>query len=352
MLTSTRNAIVDWIESEERLLAISKQWDQLAEEQELPFARHAWFVAWWRAFGGDLRICTAWEGDELVAVFPLVRRGRRHEAMANVHSPVFRPFASNEHALRLVVERAVAAGDLAVTGLPADDPALTFLVEASRRAGRLTLVQPDRSPPFVTTRGEFGDYLATLPRKQRRDLERRRRKLDAEHDPVFSIDTPLDELEHCLALESAGWKGKRGTAIENAAETREFYTDLAPAFDERFRLATISVGGEVIAFDYVLVDGNRWWVLKGGYDERFRNYAPGLLLTLAQIAHCFEQGLDSLELAGDAAEWKAKFASGEHRLVAVGSYRRRSAPSYAYRRFLRPRLRRAYRRLFPATDRG
>jgi CelD/BcsL family acetyltransferase involved in cellulose biosynthesis len=88
-------------------------------------------------------------------------------------------------------------------------------------------------------------------------------------------------------------------------------------------------------------------VLKGGYDEAFRRYAPGLMLTLAEIERAQELGLEAVELLGDQADWKAKFANDERAHWLVHSYRRRPVPlaRYAYRRAVRPPLRRAYRRV-------
>jgi CelD/BcsL family acetyltransferase involved in cellulose biosynthesis len=103
----------------------------------------------------------------------------------------------------------------------------------------------------------------------------------------------------------------------------------------------------MIAFDLCLVDKGRLWILKGGFDEAFRRYAPGLLLTLAGIERAQELGLEAVELLGDQAGWKAKFANDERAHWLVHSYRRRPVPlaRYAYRRGVRPPLPRGYRRV-------
>ena len=73
-----------------------------------PFSLHAWYSAWWDGYGADRswRVCTVWDGSELVGVLPLCRRDGRLEAMANEESCVVRPLARDTEALRLLADAA------------------------------------------------------------------------------------------------------------------------------------------------------------------------------------------------------------------------------------------------------
>src|SRR5207247_6681367 len=68
---------IEWIDQAERFAELSEPWDRLAAKQRAPFGRHAWFQAWWNAFGteGKLSICAVWRGQRLAAVLPLLRSG-------------------------------------------------------------------------------------------------------------------------------------------------------------------------------------------------------------------------------------------------------------------------------------
>jgi CelD/BcsL family acetyltransferase involved in cellulose biosynthesis len=269
--------------------------------------------------------------------------------MKNVHSPVYRPFARDAETLRELVEATLeaAGGFMLVAHLPDDDPAIPMLVDAARRRGRITLVERQHVSPIVRLDG------FTLERKTRKELARLRRRLEDEHEVAFSVVEPpaelFGQLREGFELEASGWKGEQHTAILHSAETRAFYHCVADwsAASGRLRLSSISVGGRMIAFDLCLVDHDRLWILKGGFDEAFRRYAPGLLLTLAEIERAQELGLEAVELLGDQAGWKAKFANDERPHWLVHSYRRRPVPlaRFAYRRAVRPPLRRAYRRV-------
>ena len=102
--------------------------------------------------------------------------------------------------------------------------------------------------------------------------------------------------------------------------------------------------GHWAAFDLCLLYDDRLYLLKTGYDERFRRLAPGLVMRLSTIERCFELGLEAHELLGDDTEWKRKFATAERRHVGFHAYERGLAGSvsYTYRATARPLLKRAY----------
>jgi CelD/BcsL family acetyltransferase involved in cellulose biosynthesis len=84
-----------------------------------------------------------------------------------------------------------------------------------------------------------------------------------------------------------------------------------------------------------------------------RAYAPGLVLTLAEIEAACGLGLDRVELLGDATPWKLKFTSEVREQRYVHVHRRRPVPlaRHAWHAALRPRMRTAYHRLLPGRAR-
>lgn len=348
---------LDWIDSPDAFAALAEQWDALADAERLPFLRHGWFAAWWDGFGaGRLRMPAAFRDGRLAAVFPLWRRGRRLLPLANEHSPSFRPFGERD-ALRLVIEAAVrAAPDLLLPAVAVDCEAHGLFLGVARERRRLVLARPHQRSPWVDTSGELDAYRAGLDRDTRKELERLRRKTEREHDAVIAVaERPVDvagALQHALALEAAGWKGARGSAIAADSAAVRFYTGLAERFaaEGKLVLSTTLLDGTLAAFDLGLVEYDRLWILKGSYLERHRRLAPGLVLTYAQIEWAFARGLRSVELLGDATPWKLKFAARTREHEYVGSYRPTPLPVVrrAYRASARERLRRVYRVVRPA----
>lgn len=343
---------IEWLETPEALAATAEAWEALAEREALPFVRHAWFRIWWEAFGAGrtLAVATAWDGTRLSGVFPLAREGARLTALANDHSPIFRPFGSLE-GIEAVAGAALAAATLlTVPALDEEHDSLRILRDSAGAAGRLVVAQTLQRQPVVPLDGTWDSYRTRRDRKFWKDIERRRRKLEADLRPeLLALAEPVD-LDRQLTLgfraEASGWKAVRGSAIATDPAAERFYRGIAGSFGERFRVSALATGDVYLAFDYCIVDGGRVWILKGGFDERFRSYAPGLVLTVAQIERAYELGCDAVELLGESVPWKLRFADDSRSVAFLGAYARRPWPlaQYAYRR-TRPALRALYRRL-------
>ena len=340
----------------ERFAELAAEWESLASKPARPFDTYPWYAAWWRAFGGGaaLEVAAAWSGDRLVAVFPLLRRGRRLAAMANVHTPVYRPFAADDEALRAVVNGVLESGPsaLELPALAVDGEETSELRRGAGAAGLLTTVERQHVSPIVDTRGSFEDWREGSKHRWHAPLERLRRKMLREHEASFStVESPQDldaELRAGFEVEASGWKGRAGTAIVASPETETFYRELAERFHDRgeLRLSRIVLDGRVVAFDMCLLSGDRLYLLKTGFDESFRKLAPGLVMRLATIERCFELGLVAHELLGDDTEWKRKFSTGERAHERLNAYSRRplALARYEYRARVRPFLKRLARR--------
>jgi CelD/BcsL family acetyltransferase involved in cellulose biosynthesis len=347
---------VEWITDRARFDELAEEWDRLADAaRRPPFSRHAWFESWLDAFGPvDLRMCVLWRADAMAAAVPLraMRSGAR--TIANVHTPSLRPLGVDSGAITDVYrEAAEQFSELVIEPLPEEFVETHSLVEAAHELGLWTVVEPQHTSPFVETDGDFGEWRAGSKPHWGAPLERFRRKAArerrAELDLVFSPKDLDSELDECLVVEASGWKGEHKTAILSRSETRAFYQSVAAAFHERgeLRLSTLRLDGKLAAFDLCLLHRRRLYLLKTGYDESFRKLAPGLVLQLSVIERCFETEVEAFELLGGDTEWKRKFSTDEREHVALRSFRKRPAPAvrYAYRRALRPGLRRAYRKV-------
>jgi CelD/BcsL family acetyltransferase involved in cellulose biosynthesis len=353
---------IDWIEDDPSFRALAADWDALAaaEASPTPFDLHCWYVADWDAFHRDRdrpAICTVRRDGRLVGLFPLLRRGRRLVALANVHSCAFRPLAADAEAAEALLKEVMArrSAGLQLVGVPVEDGWPERLDRAAVAASRIALTEESYSSPYIDTEGEFAEWREANKKRWKAPLEKKRRKMDRDHEAEFAIVVaPADldaELEDGLRVEASGWKGENGTAILSKPETAAFYRAVARDFHARgeLRFSRIALDGETIAFDFGLLHGGRLYSLKVGYDERFRSLAPALVMRLSMIESCFELRLRTHELLGDDAPWKSQFSSGARHHVGFFSYSRGlgGGARFAYRSKLRPLLQRSYRRVRP-----
>jgi CelD/BcsL family acetyltransferase involved in cellulose biosynthesis len=310
-----------------------------------------------------MQMCLAWEGERLQAALPLMAHQRASlTAMANVHTPVFRPVGRSKAAIRAVVDAALGSrpGSVELPALPVGDPSLPILRAAADASGRRHVISLQHVSPIVSTEGSYDAWRALTRPRWSAPLERFRRKMARDHRAELSIVEPpadLDaELARGFAVEASGWKAEEGTAILSDERTIAFYREIAHSFAARgeLRLSRVVLDDHWAAFDLCLLHRNRLYLLKTGYDERFRRLAPGLVMRLSIIERCFELGLAAHELLGDEAEWKRKFATGVRAHVGFHAYGRGLTGSvrYTYRATARPLLKRAYAGLSRSTRLG
>jgi len=148
----------------------------------------AWWVAWWRAFGGDrAAVLTARRGGALVGGLPVLRAGRRLTAMVNDHTPLFRPVAADDEVLGTLVRAALRAAPLGLrlASVPQEDPVVALARSVAVRRARVAHVAPT-----VETTDPFAEWRADSKKRWGASLERFRRKMAREHDMRVVVNEP------------------------------------------------------------------------------------------------------------------------------------------------------------------
>ena len=154
--------------------------------------------------------------------------------------------------------RGLARVDIAM--IDAGDPLRDALHAAASDAGRAAIDRQVAIQPYVTLKDDSEAYTAGLPRKQRKEIGRRRR-LEAEGELTVHFEDGSERLDELLregfAIEGSGWKAERGSAIASQPETHAFYTDVARWAAARgwLRLAFLRLDGRALAFDLCIEFG-------------------------------------------------------------------------------------------------
>jgi CelD/BcsL family acetyltransferase involved in cellulose biosynthesis len=295
--------------------ALSDAWDALADRLAVPpFMRPGWILAWSRAFaGGKLSAVTAMREKQLVGLLPFIERRGVLTAPANWHTPVF-GFLATDRDVGAALARGLVSGARVradICFLDQADPNVAEFRTAAERARHPAVVRTVMRSPYVTLAdGDWEAYRASLDRKARKDIERRRRRLGEQGSISLDFGNGQADFERLLQegfeLEGSGWKQERGSGITSDPKTHLFYTEIARWASARgwLLLAFLRLDGMPIAFDLCLESSGVTYVLKGGFDPAFRRFAPGMLLTYESLRRGFEQGRSSYELLGSDDPYK------------------------------------------------
>lgn len=353
--TSDRPTQITVAFGERGLAAWAGRWDGLADDVAAPpWWRPAWVTAWTSAFGGEgLELIVATRGDSLVGIVPVLRDGRELRSTTNYHTPSFGLLARDEPARRALADALVANAParLSVAFLPAGEESLRTLTVAARDHGRRTVTRALERCPYVLPDGDFDGYLAGRRGKMTRELRRRERRLKENGRLTFDVHDGrehLDELlEEGLAVEAAGWKGQRGTAIASSAATQSFYADIARSLTERgaLRLAFLRLDGRAFAFDFAIEEGGVHSLLKTGYDPEFRAFGPGMLLRARMLERAFELGIRRYDFLGRDDPWKQEWMTHSEEQMLFQSFRGPTGlVDWSLQRYARPAAKRLLKR--------
>jgi CelD/BcsL family acetyltransferase involved in cellulose biosynthesis len=285
--------------------ALADEWRALFDALERPSYAQLW--EWHRSYLETLapdpeavRYCALHDGEGLVAILPLAFA---EESIMGLRVQVA-SLPQHDH-LRLgdilVHPRALPGFDLARTlaavrrriRRPWDITRLGPTTEDSAATAAVGAVGPTvlrlTEPLGVSDALEAGPYEALqdrLSKNFRAALRKARNKL-ARLENVSAVwaRTP-EEVEAAYArfveVEASGWKGQAGagTAIGLDPEMCGFFGDLSRrlAASGHGRINLLLHGDKVMAGQFGIVAGERYFLLKIGYDETYRGEAPGNLL--------------------------------------------------------------------------
>jgi hypothetical protein len=257
--------------------------------------------------GGPVNVALVWserssDGTRvLLGAFPYqARRGYLGLPMkvwsiwTHIHSFLATPLARAGHE-RAAIRRFLAFADqsgAAMVRFP--------LFEAAGAFGpALADVLAERALPFVETgRHERaflkcdldGDsYLAAHMRKKKRKEYNRQWNRLAETGALHFEANDGGHLDAWLKrffwLERSGWKGKRGTALAERPNERDFFETMCrdARAAGKFHAAQIVLDGKPLAMLASFVSGGGAYSFKIAYDEAYARFSPGALLMMKVI---------------------------------------------------------------------
>jgi CelD/BcsL family acetyltransferase involved in cellulose biosynthesis len=297
---------------------LEPHWRDLAERaaEPNPFAESAFLISATRRVAprGLTALCV-WRAPDRgrVDALAILRRARAPFGIPDVWLSELAPLA----ALLIDDERAVASLE-AITGwLARERPAIVALglpnldingklAQALRTVSAkhaLHLAASNVRRRAALDCGPGANFAASLEAKRRKEWRRLKRRLEDRGKLEFAWSRELTAIEDFLALEAAGWKGARGTALladENrAAFAREMLHEFAA--QDRLQIARICLDGRAIAAGAVLRSGSRAYYWKTAFDEAYGDFSPGVQLTLSMSGDLeADGGLSLVDSCADA----------------------------------------------------
>lgn len=141
--------------------------------------------------------------------------------------------------------------------------------------------------PLLESDLEGDDYLKrALSNHHFKEFRRLKRRLGERGKLEYHVDRQPEEIrrgmEAFLALEAAGWKGRKRTAMASDRYRSAFAREAVYRLAERdlCRVHSLTLDGRVIACLIVFVEAGMAYTWKTAYDEELAAFSPGTLLMM------------------------------------------------------------------------
>lgn len=212
-----------------------------------------------------------WRHDYSFYDAPLLKKGREIDAVnallaaANAH-------ASGPNFLRL-------------RSIDAEGSVARALFECARNVRRAAYIAEKRPRAMIRGGFEASTYIAqNINAKRRKEYGRLRNRLADRGGATFRPLTDAQDVdrwcEDFLALEAAGWKGEKGTALNDVVGGAEYFRTIVRAAFQRGALRFFRLDGRDATLAMILnfVEGGEGYGFKICYNEDYARFSPGVLL--------------------------------------------------------------------------
>ncbi len=135
---------------------------------------------------------------------------------------------------------------------------------------------------------------------EQRKLARRGRRLAAELGGDLTVVNRTNDpaaWDAFLAMENAGWKADRGTAMGSTQSDAAFFRRMCAGMSAigGLELVSLEAGGRSVAMECHLVDGSALWSFKIAHDPAYGWFSPGTQLKYRVIQSFHDASIDQAD---------------------------------------------------------
>lgn len=223
--------------------------------------------------------------------------GRRFSVWAHSYAPLGLPLIDRD-ATRSVGDalirhmRTSGRGLFTLPHMPLASATAGVLRDAAERRGMWTAAESSMRPVLHPREGGgIAAFDEMVSQRRRRELDRQLRRLCEAGAVSFMSARTASEIEMAfnafVALESSGWKGRRGTAMARNRRVHEFARIAVMQLAQTGHAAidVLRVGDKPIAALIRLDQGNLSIPWKIAFDEEFAAFSPGKQLICDETRH-------------------------------------------------------------------
>jgi len=319
---------VQLITDYQKFLELEQQWNSVIDrsDENIFWLRHEQLCIWFEtmvqasAIGSrrELFILLVYDGEELIAIAPLVRtkiklfgipvraisfmhQGRREivilrnkEEVLNLLFGYLRQVKHIWLNMLMVPKRSEHAH--LIEGAAASNGLLVRRIEPRLRNSHL----------YISLVSDWAQYEKTLSKQHKDNINRAERKLSELGRLEYEQISPTADLEAVIGsltqVELNSWRMNQGARVTNVTSGRSF--NYAARFIHEsakrgyLRVALLKLNDAPIAYYVYVSYKNHYLAIWTGYDTNYRKYSPGQLMLRYVLKSCFETKHEQFDFLG------------------------------------------------------
>ncbi|MBI4570554.1 MAG: GNAT family N-acetyltransferase [Chloroflexi bacterium] len=283
--------------------ALQQEWVSLLARlpEPAPFLHPTWLKVWLEEFqdGRELILLAVRDGDALAGVAPLLRQDSRlafagHYSICDYMDFVV-PAERSGDVFSALLEALLQEpwSELELRGLRDGSPTLAELPALAQAAGLAVEREQEAVAPRVELAESWDAYLAALPKKDRHELRRKLRRIQAAGElELRTYTAPPDIEEHLPLLLRLMVDSRSDKAAFMSEQMGRFFHRMAQALSREglIRLYELELDRKPVASLLCFDMSRQLFMYNSGYDPEYAGLAVGLISKALCLRDATEAG--------------------------------------------------------------
>ncbi|MDP6668031.1 MAG: GNAT family N-acetyltransferase [Dehalococcoidia bacterium] len=316
---------------------LADHWRHLIEGSSEPtfFDWQSWHQAWWSEFGADAELkllAVRSESGDIKMIAPMMVDGSEISFLGGTDLVDYHDFLTRNRLSSNSLETVVSAIDdmpgiesIKLQSIPGNSATITQFREAAEISGWSVEIEKEDVAPRVELPSSWDEYLAGLRKKDRHELRRKLRRLEAAGEVRQVELTEPSDIEAAMQDFMRLHRMSTNDKAEFMTEGRErFFRKVAVALahENSTRLCFLEINGESVATSLSFVCKDVRYLYNSGYNPTKSNLSVGLLNHALSIKKSIDEGLRVFDfMRGDEA-YKYHLGGVDREVFAITATRR------------------------------
>ena len=312
---------------------IETAWESVLQDSpgDTLFLTSQWQKVWWDTFGEDHTMCgftyPAYPlSNGVAAIASLARYGDTVSFLGSEDTFDYNDFLIRpgyEEGFYQTLLDCMKEQDfkmLRLVSLRENSPTLEMLPELARKQGYIVEVQEEDVTSGISLPATWDEYLGLLNKKDRHELRRKLRRMDAQADwRWYSVTQPAEVKERLGEFISLMRQSRTDKDDFMTPDRERFFYNITQRMAEmdQLQLYFLDMNGSTVATSVCFDYGGSRLLYNSGYDPEYAYYSVGLLLNAMCLKDAIGRGLNYFDFLRGPEPYKAHLGGQRRNLYQM-----------------------------------